>query len=318
MAELPATGSPTVEAIDAYYKEKQFVARSWRLSPSLMAQECDRAIWYTFRWTFPPEGVDGRIARLFETGHREESRMVRDLQNAGVAVQATNPETGKQFEYLALGGHFRLKLDGIATGIVEASKAQHVLECKTHNSKSFAALLKKGVKESKPEHFLQCQFNMYLSGIDRAFYLAKNKDDDAYFGERIHLDVEQCERAMARAERILEANETPPKISDDPKAFACRFCKAKAVCHEGAQPPRNCRTCIHSTPVQDNAGGWECARHKIVLDIPTQERGCPYHLYLPSLVPGEQIDADLENETITYTLPDGSEWIDGADREIPA
>jgi hypothetical protein len=318
MAELPAIKSATVEAIDSHYEKSQFVARSWRLSPSLMAQECDRAIWYTFRWTFEPQGVDGRLSRLFETGHREESRMVRDLQNAGVAVQDRDPATGKQFEFLALGGHFRLKLDGIATGIVEAPVAQHVLECKTHNSKSFAKLQKTGVKASKPEHELQCQFNMYLSGVDRAYYLAKNKDDDAYFGERIHLDVAQCERAMARAERILESNEAPPKISEDPKAFACRFCKAKAVCHEAAQPPRNCRTCIHSTPVQDNAGGWECVRHKMVLDIPTQERGCPFHLYLPSLVPGEQVDADLEKETITYTLPDGSEWIDGADRETQA
>jgi hypothetical protein len=36
------------------------------------------------------------------------------------------------------------------------------------------------------------------------------------------------------------------------------------------------------------------------------------HLFLPALVPGEQIDADPEAETVTYRLSDGTTWIDGA------
>jgi len=32
---------------------------------------------------------------------------------------------------------------------------------------------------------------------------------------------------------------------------------------------------------------------------------------MPSLVDGEQIDADEQAETVTYRKPDGSQWIDG-------
>ena len=71
-----------------------------------------------------------------------------------------------------------MKLDGICTGIIEAPKARHILECKTHNTKSFTQLLKHGVKVAKQEHWIQCQLGMHLSGIDRAFYLAKHKDSD--------------------------------------------------------------------------------------------------------------------------------------------
>ncbi len=43
-----------------------------------------------------------------------------------------------------------------------------------------------------------------------------------------------------------------------------------------------------------------------------QAEGCPAHLFLPGLVPGEQVDASEEDETVTYKLRDGSVWVDGA------
>ena len=42
---------------------------------------------------------------------------------------------------------------------------------------------------------------------------------------------------------------------------------------------------------------------------------CPAHLFLPALVPGEQVDADPEAETVTYLLRNGTTWIDGATEE---
>ena len=44
-------------------------------------------------------------------------------------------------------------------------------------------------------------------------------------------------------------------------------------------------------------------------------KDCPAHLFLPALVPGEQVDADPEVETVTYRMPGGVLWVDGATEE---
>ena len=114
---------------------------------------------------------------------------------------------------------------------------------------------------------------------------------------------------MAKAERIKEANAAPPRISDDPEFFQCRWCPSRAICHGGQPALRNCRTCIYASPV--SGGQWDCAFHYRLLTPADQRARCPNHLYLPSLVPGEQIDVDETAETVTYRMPDGSTWVDG-------
>ncbi len=44
-------------------------------------------------------------------------------------------------------------------------------------------------------------------------------------------------------------------------------------------------------------------------------KDCPAHLFLPALVPGVQVDADPEIETVTYRMRDGAVWVDGATGE---
>ena len=107
-----------------------------------------------------------------------------------------------------------------------------------------------------------------------------------------------------------QAAEPPAKLHDDPAskmAWVCNYCPAFAQCHGGQFAPRSCRTCIHSTPVD---GGWHCEHHG-ALDAEAQRKGCSLHLYIPALVPGEQIDADPETGTVTYRMADGATWIDG-------
>ena len=73
---LPDPYPHTVEAIYRVYetKAKRNAQEREYLGLSAMGSDCDRAIWYSFRWAVPPEGHDGRMLRLFETGHREEAR----------------------------------------------------------------------------------------------------------------------------------------------------------------------------------------------------------------------------------------------------
>ncbi len=317
MVALPTTGSPTVAAIDAAVEAAEERDFDHVVRGSSIGHPCERHLWYRFRWAHLPETFDGRKLRLFHTGHHEEARMVAWLRMAGVTVEAVDPATGDQWEVVALEGHFKGHLDGIVTGIIEAPKTPHLLECKTHNAKSFAQLVKHGVAVSKPEHVAQMQVYMHLKGLTRAFYLAKNKDTDELYAERIHYDPAQALALMAKAERIRNAHEAPARISDDSSYYLCQAfdCASYGICHGAQFALRNCRTCLHASPECEGDGQWHCARHDRELTTDEQRSGCPHHLYLPSLVPGEQTDADERAETVTYRMADGSTWADGAHRE---
>ena len=52
-----------------------------------------------------------------------------------------------------------------------------------------------------------------------------------------------------------------------------------------------------------------CERWDRALSSGEQRRGCPFHLFIPDLVPGVPIDAG--DDWVAYRLADGSTWIDG-------
>ena len=317
MADLPAIESVTVGAIYAAYEANRREEWFGNIGMSAFGNECDRSLWYDWRKAAPPEQLDGRKLRLFETGHREEERLVADLKHqAGIPVQDRDPATGKQFKVTCLGGHVSGRLDGRAFGIPEAPKTEHVVEVKTHNEKSFKALVKSGVEKSKPGHFAQMTFYMHLSGLTRALYVACNKNDEAIYTERVEYDPAQAIALVARAERIVAAVSPPMRLHEDPTskaAFACGWCPARSLCHAGEFARRHCRTCLHATPVvgDGDASLWRCERLKADLTPQAQAVGCALHLYIPGLVPGEQVDADLDAETVTYALTNGTTWVDG-------
>lgn len=310
MAKIPPIPVTTVGAIYAAYEAEREDHRRGHLGASLIGKECDRALWLDFRWASTPE-FDGRMLRLFQTGNLAEARFVADLEMIGVTVHAVDPETKEQFRVSDNGGHFSGSMDGAALGIPEAPKTWHVLEFKTHNTKSFDKLKKDGVRKAKPQHHAQMQVYMHLTGMTRALYLAVCKDTDELYGERIEHDEAEATKLIARARRIVDAARPPERISADPAWFVCRFCDHRAGCHGRALADVNCRTCAWSTPVTD--GTWVCDRHEKILSIGEQKAACPEHRYIPDLVPGVQVDAGEGGSWISYAMQDGTTWTDGRD-----
>jgi hypothetical protein len=100
-----------------------------------------------------------------------------------------DPETGRQWQVVAHGGHFGGSLDAVAIGLKEAPKTWHVVEFKTHSAKSFRELVAKGVALAKPQHWAQMQIYMHLTGITRALYVAVCKDTDDLHIERVRADA---------------------------------------------------------------------------------------------------------------------------------
>lgn len=338
-ADLSELTSPTVEAIQALYAGAD---RSWRerwltvyfdflrrhfadesdhertyLGLSVIGEECEAKLWLGFRWASEPETFDGRMRRLFETGHLEEARVVADLDAIGVDIQEVDPATGKQWAVSAVGGHVRGHTDGIARkGLREAPRTAHLFENKTHKDNSFQKVAAVGVEKAKPTHYHQMQDYMHLMGLTRAFYVATCKNTDAVYTERVKYDPVFAAKSLAKGERIVTSSTRPARIAEpgSKMAWKCGYCPAKAVCHDGAWARRNCRTCFHATAELDGDGRWSCDRHGRDLTKEDQKSGCGHHLYLPDLVPGKQVDVDATAETVSYVLRDGSTWVDGAER----
>lgn len=306
MAALPPPPTPTLNAIYAAYVTEAGDGFRDHLGASIIGKECERALWYDFRWV-TRGAFSGRMLRLFETGNREEDRLVRDLRRTGATVLDSDPETGRQWRVESHGGHFGGSMDAVALGLLEAPRTWHVVEFKTHGVKSFTPLKKDGVQKSKPQHWAQMQVYMHLAGLTRAMYVAVCKDTDEIYIERVRADPVESERFLVKARRVIDAARPPARISHDPSWWQCRLCDHHDHCHGGRIAETNCRTCLHSTPVD---GGWHCARWNGPLGSREQRRGCPAHLFIPDLMPGEPVDAG--DDWVEYRMPDGSRWTNRA------
>lgn len=318
--EMPQD-SKTVAAIYAAYEKNQEKRFSRRLGASTIGKECPRAIWYAFRWS-GDEDFDGRMLRLFETGHLAEQRFIDNLKAIGCEV-CDRDESGQQFEFTEIGGHLVCKVDAMACGLPEAPKAWHVCEFKTHNDKSFKALKSKGLRTAKPEHFAQLVTGMKLSGVERGLYVAVNKDTDELYSERLRWEEvkEIAENLIKFGKSIVESSTAPPRVSDDPDKIPCKWCSFKSICH-GSIPPEpavpanvSCRSCCHATAATDGTlGYWHCDRHKKVLSEAEQVRACEDHLFIPDFVAfAEPVDgATGEAAFVEYaSKADGTVWRNG-------
>lgn len=312
MPPIPKPQASTVSAIYKAYEQNNEQRDGKTIPASQLAEGCSRKLWYDFRWVTPHEDIPGRTLRIFATGTIEEERWIADLRSIGCEV-VDRQDDGRQIRIDICNGHVGGYLDAEVLGLPEAPRTWHVAEMKSHNMKSFTALKKDGVRVSKPLHYGQMQSYMHARNRDRAIYLATCKDNDELYAERVYYDVDYCLLMLAKADRIIQANEPPAKLHEDPTAkmaFACGWCKHRGVCHEDAWPRSNCRTCLYSSP--EPGGTWSCGRWSKPLSLAEQAEGCPAHLTLPGLIPGEQIDSDEAAETVTYKLRSGRLWVDGA------
>jgi len=272
MAAIPRQNTALEELIyQAYEKRESKVIRLTRIGASGIGEECVRSIWYDWRG-FHNDTPSGRMLRLFKTGHLQEDRIVQDLKDAGLEVWDRDPDTGEQWVYTDVSGHFVCKPDGIVRGVPSAEKTPHLLEIKTSNVNGFKELEKRGVKEAKPAHYYQMHAGMWLAGLNRALYVALRKDDEKYYIERVERDESCIEDIQHKLEQLTMSMSPPPRIAEKEGDWRCKFCDGQDVCWGKAQPLVNCRTCQHASIKDGNS--WYCDQQKIELPYGAQLKGC--------------------------------------------
>ncbi len=261
------------------------------LGVSSLSDPCLRKLFLSFRWVFTTQ-LEGRIYRLFDTGNREEERLVEDLKNLGIVVQ------GRQTSFAPLNfPHIK----GHCDGIVETDDGLCSLEFKTSNARQFAILKEKGVAKAKPEHrdqllvYMELLQTYILSGEDphcpttatQAPYdmcVAVCKDTDEIYTEVVYADSERASDLLHRGQSVVDATDVPEGLLS-PSTPPCKWCEYSGFCFGAKREESlkalemNCRTCLHSTPEKD--GSWSCALKQ--KEISTQ-KGCPKHLFLPGLI----------------------------------
>lgn len=293
--KLPDPLDHITQEIDNYHAEQQEPPRP-HLGCSMLGHHCDRWLWLSFRWAVV-EQFNGRMLRLFRRGHMEEDTIIKDLRNIGIDIRAL--DKGRQFR-VDFDAHVSGSVDGVIYGgVPQAREKKHIAEFKTHSKKSFDDLVKKGVEQSKPQHYAQMQVYMLGMEVDRALYLAVCKDDDRIHTERVKLDKPLAEKLVAKGKRIALSDRMPEPCSGaGPDWYQCKWCPAYSMCHKGeATEQANCRTCAHSTACEDST--WRCERHNadnIPLDY--QRQGCDNHVPHPDMVPWQIKEADSQWEAV--------------------
>jgi hypothetical protein len=229
------------------------------LGISEIGEECKAKLYFKFRWV-SLEQHEGWIRRLFARGHREEERYINYLEGIGCTIYRTTPE-GKRLRVSGVMGHYGGELDLIIK-TPWYHEIPFLTEFKTHNAKSFAHYVDKGLQISKPKHYDQmCGYGEKLQ-IQYGLYFSENKNDDDIQVTPIKLDWERGKALEKKAAEIILATERPPKISENSAYYECKTCFARDICHNEAIPEKNCRSCKNSRATENAT--WTCNKFGLI------------------------------------------------------
>jgi len=238
------------EEIDvAYDAERESDYRSSRLGASNIGNPCEAYLSFTLRG-FPELKSSPRLKRIFRDGHRIEQSVIQDLRKTGNTVYDKDPLTGKQYMWDKHNG----KIVFYADGIIEKNGKAKLLEVKSMNNSMWTRFAQRGLAVSHPKYYDQLQMGMGLSGYRESTLIAYNKNTSEYHDQTIEYDEIRYYFLLARAERVLMGS--AERIGTDISDWRCKECSRRHVCFEGADVPKDKRTCANAFVSND---GWGCS-----------------------------------------------------------
>jgi hypothetical protein len=272
MAKL--SGMDLLEEVTAAQRLSQVEHPRSYLGMSSLGYQCQRAIWFNWRW-FNPETFTPRMLRLFSRGHNTEQPIIDLLRLVDFQVWDVDPKTGEQWEFVAHDGHIKGHCDSVA----ERHQKRMVVEIKTHNVNSFRLVTKGNLKLNKIEHFCQAQRYMEALDLDLGLYCATCKNNDSLYFEYIYRDEKTIKWLLERERFLLEADEIPGGISEKDTFWICKMCWYNNICYANAKPVANCRTCRFSELAEK--GCWKCSKKekKGTMSLTEQWMGCRQHCH---------------------------------------
>lgn len=244
------------------------------LGASELGENCWRKLWYSFRWV-KLERHSGRMLRLFNVGHSAEPRFITYLRGIGFEVREFD-ENGKQFRISGAMGHYGGSLDGMCKAPERYQLETDLVllnEFKTNNTgKGYSDVEDLGLAKAKPKHFAQMSQYGYARGLRYGLYMIENKNDSDITFKIVELDWNLGRELAKKAEQIIFAKEPPPRISENPSMFDCKFCNYSGICHRGEMPEKNCRSCRNAVPTENAM--WGCLHYNTLIPEDFIKTGC--------------------------------------------
>ena len=245
-APLPkgdALGEAVVAAIDAAAAARNAAQppRTY-LGGSMLGWPCDRQLGFYWRRLpkDPGREVDGRLARLFATGHHIEPLVAGWFRDAGYDL-VTHDDNGAQFGWSIDGGKIRGHIDGaFLTGPV--GRFPCLWENKGLKADKWTKLVANGLRAERWEYFVQCQVYMAQMQLDEhpAMFTALNKDTSELYVEFVRFDPEVAAEAIGRGQKIVRSSRPQQldRVAKDPSDWRCKWCDWRERCWADKTMPK--------------------------------------------------------------------------------
>jgi hypothetical protein len=215
------------------------------LGASRLGAPCARQLQFEFLATprDPGAELDGRLARIFERGHRTEEMAAGWLRAAGFNLR-TAARDGTQFGFATAGGRIRGHIDGAIVGapvrlgdFAPTPAAPALWECKALNARSWSDLVRRKLRAARPTYAGQVAlYQAYMNLTETpALFTAVNADTMQLHVELVPFDAELAQRLSDRGLTILaacDAREWLPPLSRDRDHPECLRCPWAARCRE--------------------------------------------------------------------------------------
>jgi hypothetical protein len=271
--------------------EQNIEAPRLHLGCSMLGERCDRRIWLNFR-NAVNQNFSGRILKLFKFGHDYEDTAIQELKAIGCKINSR--QTRVDF-----GSHVSGSCDGIILGGLPGHENKTLLlEIKTSADKHFKELLKKGMKEAKPTHYIQMCCYGYGLQLNYGLYYAVNKNTSEIYTEVVKLDFDVAKKAIERGQKIALSDYLPEPISADSSWFECKMCSYHQFCFETHLTDSvSCRTCALSTANANST--FTCSKYDdYKIEAEYQRTGCEGHVLHPELTPWQRMESDNPHEAV--------------------
>lgn len=215
MTDLTPYLSPTRHAIDEY----ALYAYGYKSTATTitLGDACDRRSWLKTQGHQPPPSTS-RDYIFFDMFGGHKKRFLDYLDAIGCKIWDQKKKlmfaNGKAVSYI----------DGLITGVKEATTKTHLLMIVPQKEKSYKA----GMTD---KHHVKMQTDMRLLGIDRCLFIRVCMNSGEYEITRKKLDPKFADAQLMKAERIVSARTPPERVgTGKPSWYECKMCKFKEVC----------------------------------------------------------------------------------------
>ncbi len=192
---------------------------------------CNRKIWLQFRYSIIKENKEKSL-RIFERGHSFEKEILDKLKKIN-GIDVLDQQT--EFTDGWIQGH--------CDAIIKYKNIKYVFECKTANQKNFLIILKNGIVNAKPEHYIQMQLYMHYAGIENGLYFVHNKNTEETYIEEVKYNKELSEAQINKLKGIVFQEFAPIKLNEN--NFICKMCDYNELCHKNKMANQTCRSCVN-------------------------------------------------------------------------